>query len=52
MMVLSTNMRNTQVRPSELPFEYVQVEVLGDKIRQSREQVDTGSYFLSNHTIF
>lgn len=52
MMVLSIYMRNTRVGPSELPFEYVQVEIFGDKMRKSREQVDTWiKLFLSNHTI-
>lgn len=53
MMVLSTYMRNTRVGPSELPFEYVQVEVLGDKVRKSREQIDMWiKLFLSDPTIF
>lgn len=53
MMALFTQVRNTRLGPLELPFEYVKVEVLGDKVGVSGRRLDMCiKLFLSDHTVF
>lgn len=53
MMALFTQVRNTRLGPLELPFEYVKVEVLGDKVAVSGRRLDMCiKLFLSDHTVF
>lgn len=53
MMLLFTQVRNTRMGPPELPFEYVKVEVLGNKVGMSGRQLDIWiRLFLSDHTAF